>query len=215
MRVLDVGCGTGDDVRAIAALVGEAGAATGIDSSQAMIDEAHRRGVPVNASFLRCSATQMPFTDASFDAARAERVFQHLADPSAAAAELRRVVKPGGSVFLLDQDWESLSIAGADPAVTRIITRAFTDRVANGSAGAQARGLLRRAGFAHVELVPMIAAPALPVAFELIFKSAVDAALAAGAIDAATGARWLSDLLQAEAAGGFYCAVIVIAALGR
>src|SRR5579872_1062657 len=78
MRVLDVGCGTGDDVRAIAEIVGTSGKVVGIDPSAAMIREARTRGVPGNVEFLEASAESLPFESASFDASRAERVFVHL-----------------------------------------------------------------------------------------------------------------------------------------
>ncbi len=112
MRVLDAGCGTGDDVRAIAEIVGPAGHAAGVDSSRTMIEEACARGVPSNAAFVSADAGALPFADGAFDAVRAERLFQHLAAPQPAANELRRVLVPGGTALLLDQDWESLAIAG-------------------------------------------------------------------------------------------------------
>lgn len=215
MRVLDVGCGTGDDVRSIAALVGDDGFVAGTDSSHAMIAAARARGVPKPAAFYTASAAQLPFEDASFDAARAERVLQHVADPSAALRELRRVVRPGGSLLLIDQDWDSLSVAGADRDVTRRILHAFADALANGTAGRDARARLRAAGFPTVEIAPMISTPSLPIAHELILRPAIDAALARNAVDPAAARDWLSALLRAEAQGGFYCAVVVVAALAR
>ena len=60
MRVLDAGCGTGDDVRAIAEIVGPAGHVTGVDSSRTMIEEARVRGVPANAAFVAADAGALP-----------------------------------------------------------------------------------------------------------------------------------------------------------
>jgi ubiquinone/menaquinone biosynthesis C-methylase UbiE len=215
MHVLDVGCGTGDDVRAIAELVGEAGRAVGIDPSRVMIDEALERGVPSNAEFLVGSAGDLPFGDAAFDAVRAERVFQHLADADSAASEIRRVLKPLGTALLLDQDWETLCVAGAHRDVTRRIVRAFADHVANGLAGREARGVLRRAGFSRVDIAPLVATPIFPVAFDLILQPALNAALGDGAIDEEAGKQWLLSLLQADQRGEFFCAVIVVVALAH
>jgi len=215
MRVLDVGCGVGDDVRAIAELIGETGRVTGIDSSVAFIEEARTRGVPSNASFAVGDANALPFADASFDAVRAERVFQHLQNPEGAAHELRRVLERDATALLLDQDWESLSIGGSDPGVSRIVARAYCDRLANGTAGRQARGLLLRAGFRSVETAHLIATPALPVAFELILQPAMNAALAGGRIDAEVAKRWLEALLESDRRGDFYCAVVVVIALAH
>src|SRR5919204_4769331 len=69
--VLDVGCGTGDDVAALAAVVGPAGRAVGVDSSEAMIAEASsRHGALHGVSFELADAQQLPFESGQFDACR-------------------------------------------------------------------------------------------------------------------------------------------------
>jgi SAM-dependent methyltransferase len=214
MRVLDAGCGTGDDVRAIARLVGPQGRAAGVDSSAALIGEARARGVPPNAQFAVADAGALPFPDASFDAVRAERVFQHLANPEPAARELRRVLAPGGSALLLDQDWESLAVAGADRETTRRIVRSFVDGLAGGWAGREARGLLLGAGFAYVTSVPFVSMPPLPLAFDTVLQPAMDAALRDGSVDSESARRWLQSLLEADLRGAFFCAVLVVVTVG-
>ncbi len=213
--MLDLGCGVGDDVRSLAEIVGPGGRVTGIDNNAALIDEARARGVPPNADFVVASADALPCGDAAFDAVRAERVFQHLHDPARAAREVRRVLREGGSAFLLDQDWETLAIAGADRAATRRIVQALADRFANGWAGRNARALLRRAGFTTIEIAPMLASPAFALAYELIIEPALEGAVRESVIDADEGKRWLLSLVAAEQAGEFFCSVTVIAALAR
>src|SRR5438128_672675 len=82
-HVLDVGCGAGDDVRAMALSVGPTGRAVGVDSSRTMVDAARRRstGSRDAAEFFIGDAEHLDFSDASFDACRADRVLQHLSDP--------------------------------------------------------------------------------------------------------------------------------------
>lgn len=62
-HVLDVGCGTGDDVRAMASKVGPSGRAVGIDNSQVMISEAKKRsaGLGLPVEFRTGTATDLPF----------------------------------------------------------------------------------------------------------------------------------------------------------
>src|SRR5438270_3787680 len=87
-HVLDVGCGTGDDVRMLAELVGPHGRVDGVDVSAAMVRTARERGLPENARVQQAEAGELPFEDETFDAVRAERVFQHLTQPDVAAKEI-------------------------------------------------------------------------------------------------------------------------------
>jgi len=99
--VLDVGAGTGNDVVALG--VG----AVGTDLSAAMCQEARRRGAVV----CRGDAVHLPFAGESFGAVRADRVLQHLAEPTDAIREMVRVTRRGGRVVVCDPDQESLVIS--------------------------------------------------------------------------------------------------------
>ena len=99
MRVLDVGTGPGD---AAAAAVARGADATGIDIAAAMVEIASRRHP--GASFVQGSATELPFTDESFDAAVGNVVILHVGEPERAAQELARVLVPGGGVALSTWD---------------------------------------------------------------------------------------------------------------
>src|SRR5690349_1521119 len=73
-RVLDLGCGTGDEVIALAGEVGPGGLAVGADASATMVAEGRRRASAdgLAAAFLQADAQHLPFADASFDGCRAE-----------------------------------------------------------------------------------------------------------------------------------------------
>lgn len=213
MRVLDVGCGTGDDVRAIAEIVGTSGKVVGIDPSAAMIREARTRGVPGTVEFLEASAESLPFESASFDACRAERVFVHLRHPDAAAKELRRVVRASGTAFILDPDWEAMLIGGADMELTRRIVRALANRFANPWAGRNGLGTFRRAGFASVVSTPVVSVQRLPAAYDLFLSAAIEYATADHVIAPEEAAAWLHSLLEADQRGEFFCGVVSIATL--
>jgi ubiquinone/menaquinone biosynthesis C-methylase UbiE len=213
--VLDVGCGTGDDVRALAEIVGRSGRACGVDFSQVMIDEAVKRGAPANVEFRQASALELPYENETFDAARAERVFQHLEDPDSAARELYRVVKPGAVVMLIDQDWETLVVAGSEKPLTRKICQAFADHGANGWAGRNHRGVLTRAGFRDIAMQPFAYMLPYPQAMQLILEPAVEYARGRNVITAHDAAQWLADLQMAEECGAFLCAFTFFGATAR
>jgi ubiquinone/menaquinone biosynthesis C-methylase UbiE len=107
-RVLDVGCGTGVLTRLIArCLTGADACAVGIDAAPKMIDVARRRaaGLP-HLRFDVGVAETLAYGDASFDCAVSTFFFHHIdADlKRRSLAELRRVLKPGGTLIIVDVD---------------------------------------------------------------------------------------------------------------
>jgi ubiquinone/menaquinone biosynthesis C-methylase UbiE len=131
MRVLDVGCGLGDDAVELAALVGPRGHVTGVDLSQSLITEAFRRfadrGLPLE--FEVGDVKALRFADESFDAVRAERVLMHIPDASGAVAEMWRVLRPGGRMAALDFDWETQFCDSPYKETTRKIALSFCDSI--------------------------------------------------------------------------------------
>jgi ubiquinone/menaquinone biosynthesis C-methylase UbiE len=100
-RIVDIGCGPGDDVAELGA-----DRCIGVDASVTMARRSRGRGADVCVA----DAHSLPFGDGSFDGARADRVFQHLADPQRALREMRRVVVPGGRLVIADPDQSTLVI---------------------------------------------------------------------------------------------------------
>jgi len=104
-RALDVGTGAGTLALALAPLVGEV---VGVDLVPELL-EAARQEAPANATFVEGDATALPFESFSFDLACSRRTLHHVSRPELALAELARVTKLGGRVFVDDQ------IAPVDP----------------------------------------------------------------------------------------------------
>ncbi len=119
MQVLEVGCGLGADAQEMSRQVSPGGSVLGVDYSTLMVSEAQRRsaesGLPVRFEHGDVCALSMP--DASFDAVRAERVFQHLSTPEVAAGEIARVLKPGGRALVIDPDWLGMFVDHPDSAL--------------------------------------------------------------------------------------------------
>ena len=119
-RVLDVGCGPGTITADLAALVPD-GHVTGIDAAEGVLDnaraEAEQRGSG-NVTFETGNVYQLSYPDDSFDVVHAHQVLQHLSDPVAALAEMRRVCRPGGLVAARDGDYAGMFWFPEDPGMT-------------------------------------------------------------------------------------------------
>ena len=97
-RVLDACCGTGD--LAVAALCGGAREVVGLDFSEAMLERARRKEPRIE--WLRGDVLALPFEDASFDAATVGFGIRNVDDLEAGLRELRRVLRPGGRLGVLE-----------------------------------------------------------------------------------------------------------------
>ncbi len=98
-RLLEVGAGTGLNFPYYPR--GAHGVAC--ELSRAMLEHARRKpDRPEGVALVQCRAEQLPFADDSFDAGFATLVFCSVASPMHAFAELRRVVRAGGRIVLLE-----------------------------------------------------------------------------------------------------------------
>jgi len=104
-RYLDIGCGTGDV--ALEILRRTAGCrVTGLDPSPEMLavaaEKARRAGVAERLELVRADACAMPFADGVFDGIASAFALRSFDDRARAFAEMRRVLRPGGCVALLE-----------------------------------------------------------------------------------------------------------------
>ena len=104
--VLEVGCGTGEVAQRAQVRVGPAGRVSGIDPSAQMIDVASKKAARAGLDIdYRVAAIEaLPYPDSSFDVVLSSLMMHHLPDElkSAGLAEVRRVLKPGGRLLIVD-----------------------------------------------------------------------------------------------------------------
>ncbi|MEK6439626.1 methyltransferase domain-containing protein [Pseudonocardia sp. T1-2H] len=146
--ILDVGSGPGFLLASLAEAVGTDGAVHGLDPSAPM--NAVARGRTSRFPWVSVDegdALALPYADATFDAAVSTQVYEYVRDIPAALAELRRVVRPGGRVLLLDTDWDSVVWHTADRALHRRIMAVWDEHLADPHLPCTLPGHLRRAGF--------------------------------------------------------------------
>ena len=126
MRVLDLGCGTGVLAAHAQAIVGAAGRVTALDPSLGMLRQASGRGVRLR---VRGLAESLPFAGERFDLLAMGYALRHVADLRATFRELRRVLRNGGKLLLLEITpppnrlafrLVKLYLGGVVPAVARL-----------------------------------------------------------------------------------------------
>ena len=106
-RVLDLCTGTGDlAMAAVTGTSGQAGDVVGIDFAGEMLRHARTKiaeaGLHTRVRLVRGDATAVPLPDASVDAAMVAFGIRNVIDPARACAEMRRVLRPGGRLAILE-----------------------------------------------------------------------------------------------------------------
>ena len=207
--VLDLGCGIGFDVARLEA----AGlTAVGIDPSAVMLDQARTRvdDGDERPRLARADGARLPFRTASLDGCRIERVLQHVDDPAAVVAEVRRVLRAGGFVAVFEPDHTSCRVAS--DAGDDFLWRAM--RARHKAIGAELPALLEDHGFVIDDIVTEssrgFSFDQLPVDAEAVVRRAI----ADGRVDDATAWSWLAEQRARTAAGTFratWVKVLVVA----
>jgi demethylmenaquinone methyltransferase/2-methoxy-6-polyprenyl-1,4-benzoquinol methylase len=157
--VLDACCGTGD--LALAARGVGAGRVVGLDFADAMLDRAREKAPALE--WVRGDLLELPFADGTFDAATVGFGVRNVDDLPRALRELRRVLKPGGRVGVLEITQPRGSLAAFYrlwfDRIVPLLGKALPGGAAYTYLPASVRrfpgpvefaGLLREAGFGHV-----------------------------------------------------------------
>jgi SAM-dependent methyltransferase len=210
-RYLDVGGGTGAAARSLREVVrresvGAEALAVVLDRSVAMARAASRRETGAVAG----QAEALPFADASFDGAWADRTVQHLADPGRALAELVRVTRPGGRLVVVDPDYDTQVVDVEDQELARRVLRFRADHLLrNGTIAHRVPGLLNELGVDDPRVEPATLVVRDPTAVDNVMGLWTWAATAhdRGLLSAEEANAWPVQLDQAVASGRFLYAV--------
>jgi len=219
-RVLEAGCGVGAQTVILAGHSPEA-AFTSIDISAVSLAQARHRARQAgfaNVTFQQADLYRLPYRAAGFDHVFVCFVLEHLDDPAAALMELMRVLRPGGSLSVIEGDHGSAYFhPDSDQARRAIQCLIDVQRQAGGDAliGRRLYPLLIRAGYREVGVSPRMvyvdgSRPALAEGFtRKTFTAMVEGvggqAVGQGLMDAADWARGLSDLRRAAGPDGTFC----------
>ena len=171
-RVLDVACGTGTIARLAAERVGLNGRVSALDVNAGMLSVARFLPSAVPIKWYETTAESVPLPDQSFDVVFCGLGLQFFADKSAALREMRRVLKPGGRVYI------STPVPNAffdlfDRAIARHVSEeasAFVHAVFSLNDPREMETLLTDAGFSSVATRTLTRNIQLPPAREFMWQ---------------------------------------------
>jgi ubiquinone/menaquinone biosynthesis C-methylase UbiE len=219
-RVLEVGCGVGAQTVTLAERSPEAWF-TSVDISADSIAEARRRvdlaGL-TNVEFRQADVFALPFAPESFDHVFVCFVLEHLSQPVDALAGLGALLRPGGSITVIEGDHGSAFFHPDDPAAHEAIQCLIDlQREAGGDArvGRQVYPLMVEAGFDAVRVDPRMvyvdsSRPELvdgftKKTFTAMIEGVRDAAIDAGLMEAETFDAGVRALYRTTEADGVFC----------
>lgn len=219
-RVLEAGCGVGAQTVTLARNSPEA-LITSVDISEASIAEARRKIEGANLSnvqFQKADIFNLSFAPCSFDHVFVCFVLEHLARPVEAVSALKKVLKPGGTITVIEGDHGSAYFyPDSDAAHRAIQCQVELQRRAGGNAmiGRELYPLLRRAGFVCVRVSPRMVyvdsgKPELVdgftrKTFTAMVEGVRDSALASGLLEQGTFDRGIRDLYRTAEDDGVFC----------
>ncbi|MBT3154455.1 methyltransferase domain-containing protein [Streptomyces sp. CHD11] len=208
--VLDVGCGPGTDLPALAERAGDTGTVIGVDRDPTMLAQARSRTAGLRPVEIReGDAHALPVEAGSVDRARIDRVLMHVTEPLDVLTELHRATRPGARIALAEPDWDTLIVDAEDLGTSRAFTRYTTAEVVRHAT--VGRRLARLAGEAGLRVESVDAVTPVFLDFPeadhtLGLGRNLQKAIDGGHIDRSRGRDWFAGLSR----GPFYASFTLI-----
>jgi ubiquinone/menaquinone biosynthesis C-methylase UbiE len=219
-RVLEAGCGVGAQTVTLARNSPEA-AITSVDISEASVAEARRKVEAAgfsNVTFRQGDIFHLPFERESFDHVFVCFVLEHLSQPAEALRVLKDLLRPGGSITVIEGDHGSAYFhPHSEAAHAAIRCQVELQRRAGGNAmiGRELYPLLCKAGYGSVRVSPRMvyvdsSKPELvdgftKKTFTAMIEGVRDTALKAKIIDPSSFDRGIKDLYRTADNDGVFC----------
>jgi ubiquinone/menaquinone biosynthesis C-methylase UbiE len=157
LACLDIGCGGGDVSFDLARMVAPSGRVVAMDIDEVKIEiargEAAAQGIG-NVEFRLADITEGQ-PEPEFDFAHARFLLYHLPNPTAALANIRRALRPGGILVVADTDFRGHFCDPESPALWRYVdlyTQTVKRRGGDANIGPRVPALLTESGFQNVQM---------------------------------------------------------------
>jgi ubiquinone/menaquinone biosynthesis C-methylase UbiE len=220
-RLLEAGCGSGLLCRQMASIVTPDGRVIGLDISPGLVgiaqNLARQAGLGNGIRWCTGKAEAMPFPEASFTGALAARLFLHVNEPGLVLRELRRVLRPGGKLVVMDWDFETVAVDHSNRKLTRRILQWRCDHYGgNNWSGRQLYRQMATAGFSSLDILPVVSvARGEHDSLTLSLFRAAQVAQDGGEISSAEHDEWVRELTASLAAGGFFASIVYFIVSGE
>jgi ubiquinone/menaquinone biosynthesis C-methylase UbiE len=217
MSILDAGCGTGLETMRLARLVGSSGSVIGLDASRNLLAEASRRaqGSRLPIEYREGDVQQLPFPDNYFDVARAERLFLYLTDPRQALADLVRVTKSDGIVYVIEPDFETQTINLSDRGLVRKVLQFDCDHeTRNGWIGRELPKLFKACGLVDIDVETSVVIYD-PRSFSPYFLETARSAFQNGVITTDELKAWQGEIHSLLDHAELFCTISYFAVVGH
>ena len=200
--VADFGCGPGLTAIEIARWIGPGGHVHALDINADFVAQARKNadaaGVGDKVTAHRCDGSMLPFPDESFDRLTARNTLIYVDDPEATLRECRRVLRPTGKLHAIEGDWPMMIIEPVAAAVWSAMVTAASRACRTPDIGRKLYSLLRRAGFATID-VQLVTRPDTEGRLLPMIKTIADYARGSGKIGDAKIDEILLSIEQARA----------------
>jgi len=219
-RVLEAGCGVGAQTVTLARNSPHA-RITSVDISEASIAEAARclkQAGLTNVCFRQGDLFALPFEPASFDHVFVCFVLEHLPKPLAVLAALKRLIRPGGTITVIEGDHGSTFFHPDSEAARQAIqSQVVLQKSSGGNAniGRELYPLLQGAGFSTIRVSPrMVYVDAskpefvdgfIKKTFTAMIEGVRESALKAGVIEQPVFDKGIRDLYRTAEQDGVFC----------
>ena len=224
-QVADLGCGRGEELHLLAARHPGAGVRLlGVDASETSLAAAAAATSDPRVAFQQARLDgRLPFADATLDLVYSHNLLECLPDAAAFAAEVARILRPGGQAVIAHWDWDTQLWDGSDRALVRRLVAAWADWQqpwmdhADPWMGRRLRGLLEATGCFDGEVQARVltntrfSEPWFGHANAVALRSLARR----GIVPEEDVARFLQEQAALDAAGRYWYAITGFAFVGR
>jgi ubiquinone/menaquinone biosynthesis C-methylase UbiE len=218
--ILEAGCGVGAQIRIIAP-ANKGSQFISIDISHESVESARTMAASLgisNVSFQQADIFHLPFPDNHFDHIFVCFVLEHLPNPITALQMLKRVLKPGGTIMVIEGDHGSTYFhPDSEEARDAVSCQVMLQKMNGGNAniGREIYPLLKESGFSNIIVSPRMvyvddSKPALVEGFtrntfSAMIEGVATPAIEAGLISPERMKKGIADLYHCADGGGTFC----------